>query len=172
MDYKSDIARSARKAWDTRKMDAIRRWGSLERLAASVSVETNQKFCRAAEKWNAALQGSDEMEVARRAGVMERGVDALEEEAIKAGKCPSDLTWFDLDLELDGAKCVGVFNPSEAEYVATTLSESYGKKIVVYTAADIVLMAHEGKSVLHHLKHAATAYTTNVKTGQREDAPW
>jgi len=172
MDYKSDIARSARRAWDTRKMEAIRRWGSLERLAASVSVETNQKFCRAAEKWNAALQSGDEMEIARRAGVMERGVDALEKEAVEAGKCPNDLTWFDLDIEIDGAKCVAVLNPSDAEYVADTLSTSFGKKVVVYTAADIVLMANEEKSMLSHLKHAASAYTTNVKTGRREDAPW
>lgn len=172
MDYKSDIAKSARKAWDTRKMEAIRRWGSLERLAASVSVETSQKFCRAAIKWNAALQGDDEMEMARRAGVMERGVEALEKEAIELGRCPNDMTWFDLCVEIEGAKCVAVFNASDAEYVATTLSKEFEKKVVVYTVADIVLMANESKTALTHLKHVASAYTTNVKTDEREDAPW
>jgi hypothetical protein len=63
-------------------------------------------------------------------------------------------------------------SPSDAEYVACTLNEELEDEVVVYTAADIVMMANENGSMLHHLKQTFSAYTTGVDTREQKDAPW
>jgi len=170
--YASDVTRKALASWERRKMDAIARWGSLDRLSAKCSPETAAKFTKAHGRFKDAKMSTDDFELARRAGVMERGVDALEKEALENGSAPSDMTWFDLKTRVGDRRAVAVMNPEDAEYVAATLGRELGDDVVVYTAADIVLMAHENPTLLTHLKHKAGAYTTHVDVGSNEEAPW
>lgn len=171
-DYASHITREALASWERRKMDAVSRWGSLSRLSAKCSPETAAKFAKAHGRFKDAKLSADEFELARRAGVMERGVDALEAEALQNGASPSDMTWFDLGLKVEGKRAVAVMYPQDVDYVAAALGQELGEQIIVYTAQDIVLMAQEGQTLLHHLKHKLGAYTTTVAVGGNEEAPW
>jgi hypothetical protein len=165
------VGSMARKAWERVKMDAVGRWGSLERLTACASPETARKFVDASQKYLRAVDGENELELARRCGVMERGVQALEREALERGASCSDLTWFDLGVRVGDVKAVCVLRASDAEYVACTLAEELGEGVRVYTAADIVMMAHENQSMLSELKSRFSAYTVAVETTDGE-APW
>jgi hypothetical protein len=171
-DYASDVTRKAKASWDRRRMDAIARWGSLDRLASKCSPETAAKFAKANGRMKEARGSADEFEYARRLGVMERGVDALEQEALKNGSSPSDMTWFDLQTRVGDRRAVAVMNPQDAEYVAATLGRELGDDFIVYTAADIVMMAHENPTALTHLKQVAGAYTTHVDVNSSEEAGW
>lgn len=171
-EYAKSVNQSARESWGERKSKAIRRWGGLDRLVAKASVETATKFAQAAEKYRVALQSGEGFEVARRAGVLERGLDVVEREALDAGWSPSDFTWFDLRVSVDGKRAVAVIEAADAEIVAASLREELDEEIVVYTAADIVLMAQEHQSTLHHLKRIASAYTRSVVDEKVGDAPW
>jgi hypothetical protein len=170
--YAVDVTRSAKASWERRRMEAIRRWGSLKRLSAKASPESALKFEKAREKYLAATESRDPFELARRCGVMERGVDALEREALERGACSSDLVWFDLGMRVNGKRAVCVLSASDAEYVACTLTEELEDDVIVYTAADIVLMANENPTALTHLKHVFSAYTTEVHTREQGEAPW
>lgn len=165
------IGSVARKSWERVKMDAIRRWGSLERLAACASPETARKFVGASQKYLSAVAGSNEIELARRCGVMERGVEALEKEAIERGNACADMLWFDLETRVDGMKAVCVLRASDAEYVACRLAETLSEPVRVYTAADLVMIAHENHSLLSQLKSKFSAYTVAVDT-ENGEAPW
>lgn len=171
-DYASDVTRKALASWERRKMEAIARWGSLDRLASKCSPETAAKFAKANGRMKDARLSSEEFELAKRLGVMERGVDALEKEALNNGNAPSDMTWFDLGVKVEGKRCVAVMNPKDADIVAASLSDELDDDVIVYTAADIVLMANETPTLLTHLKHTLGAYTTCVKTTNGEDALW
>lgn len=171
-DYASDVTRKAEASWERRKMEAIARWGSLDRLASKCSPETAAKFAKAKGRLDDARLSSEEFELARRLGVMERGVDALEKEALDNGYAPSDMTWFDLGVRVEGKRCVAVMNPKDADIVAASLSDELGEQVIVYTAADIVMMAHDTPTLLTHLKLKLGAYTTCVKTAEGEDALW
>mgnify|MGYP001070436383 FL=1 len=118
------------------------------------------------------MLSSEEFEVAKRYGVLERGVDALEKEALERGKSPNDMHWFDLKIRVKDRRAVAVLNPSDAEYVAATLGRELDDDVIVYTAADIVMMAHENPTALTHLKQIAGAYTTQVTTSDGKEAPW
>ena len=170
--YASEITRKAEASWERRKAEAISRWGSIDRLASKCSPETSAKFVKAKGRLADARLSSDEFELARRLGVMERGVDALEKEALDNGYAPSDMTWFDLGIRVDGKRGVAVMNPKDADIVAASLSEELEDEFIVYTAADIVLMAHENPTLLTHLKQSAGAYTTSVRNAEGEDALW
>lgn len=161
----------ARRSWERVKMDAIARWGSLERLVAYASPETARKFVDASQKYLRAVDGENEFELARRCGVMERGVQTLEREALERGASCSDLTWFDLGVRVDGVKAVAVLRASDAEYVACELSKELSEPVRVYTAADLVMIAHEHQSMLSQLKSKFSAYTVAVETEDGE-APW
>ncbi len=82
------------------------------------------------------------------------------------------MTWFDLAVRVEGKRAVAVMNPKDVDYVAATLGRELGEEIVVYSAADIVLMAQEGGTLLHHLKHKLGAYTTTVDVAGNGEAPW
>ena len=170
--YASDVTRKAKASWERRKMEAIARWGSLDRLASKCSAETAAKFAKANGRMKEARLSADDFEYARRLGVMERGVDALEKEALKNGSSTSDMTWFDLQTRVGDRRAVAVMNPQDAEYVAATLGRELGDDFIVYTAADIVMMAHENPTALTHLKQAAGAYTTHVDVTSSEEAGW
>ena len=170
--YKESIRKEALRAWERRRNEIVGRWGSLARVVSRASVETAAKMESAREKFNAALGGDDDIEIARRAGVMERGLDAVEKEAIENGYAPNDMCWFDLGVRVDDKRAVAVMNPSDVEYVATQLSKELDDGVVVYSAADIVLMARENQSLLHHLKQRAGAYTTSVGNGKVEETSW
>lgn len=170
--YASEVTRKAEASWERVKVGAIARWGSIDRLAAKCSSETAAKFVKAKGRLADARLSSDEFELARRLGVMERGVQALEKEALENGNAPSDMTWFDLGVRVGGKRCVAVMYPQDADIVAASLSEELGEAVSVYTAADIVLMAHENPTALTHLKQIAGAYTTSVRNAEGEDALW
>ena len=170
--YASHITREALASWERRKMEAVSRWGSLGRLSGKCSPETAAKFAKANGRFKDAKLSTDEFELARRAGVMERGVEAMEAEALQNGYAPSDMTWFDLCVKVEGKRAVAVLNPKDVDYVAAALGRELGERVVVYTAADIVLMAQENQTLLHHLKHKIGAYTTTVAVGGNEEAPW
>lgn len=170
--YSVDVTRQALASWERRKQQAVARWGSLDRLAAKCNAETSAKFARAGQRFKDARHSGDEFELARRAGVMERGVDALEEEAIKNGYSPSDMTWFDLKIKVKGKKAAAVLDPKDADYVAAQLSKELGEDVIVYTVSDIILMAHENPTALTHLKHTMGAYTTHVDVRDDGEAPW
>ena len=170
--YKESIRKEALSAWERRRNEAVGRWGSLVRLVSRATVETAHKMEAARVKFNAALEGDDDIEIARRAGVMERGLDAVEKEALEAGYSPNDMCWIDLGVRVDDRRAVAVMNPSDVEYVASQLSKELDDGVVVYSAADIILMAREHQSMLHHLKQRAGAYTTTVDNGKIEDASW
>lgn len=171
-DYKTSVRKEALRAWERRRNEAIGRWGSLARLVSKASVDTAEKMARATEKYNAALSGDDDFEIARRAGVMERGVDAVEQEALQAGYSPNDMCWIDLGVRVEDRRAVAVLNPADADYVSAQLSKELEDGVIVYTAADIVLMAQEHQSLLHSLKKRAGAYTTTVNNGAIEEASW
>jgi len=171
-DYASEVTRKAEASWERRKMEAIARWGSIDRLASKCSPETAAKFAKANGRLKDARLSSEEFELAKRLGVMERGVEALEKEALDNGYAPSDMTWFDLGVRVEGKRCVAVMNPKDANIVAASLSDELGEEFIVYTAADIVLMAHETPTMLTHLKQKAGAYTTSVRTEGGDDALW
>jgi hypothetical protein len=170
--YASDVTRKAEASWERRKGEAIGRWGSLDRLASKCSAETSAKFAKAKGRLADARTSLDEFELARRLGVMERGVDAMEREALEAGYSPVDMQWFDLKIRVGDRRAVAVLNPQDADYVAATLSREFDDGVIVYTVADIVLMAHENPSALTHLKQIAGAYTTQVTVGDQTEAPW
>lgn len=172
MDYANDVTRKAEASWERRKGEAIARWGSLDRLASKCHAETSAKFAKAKGRLADARGSAEEFELARRLGVMERGVDAMEKEALENGYSPSDMTWIDLGVRVGGKRAVAVLNPQDADYVAARLSDELDDGVVVYTAADIVLMAHENPSALTHLKQIAGAYTTRVTVGDDVEAPW
>jgi hypothetical protein len=170
--YVTSVTRKAKQSWERRKMEAIARWGSLTRLCSFVSPETSSKFAKAEGRLCEAMLSSEEFEVAKRYGVLERGVDALEKEALERGKSPNDMHWFDLKIRVKDRRAVAVLNPSDAEYVAATLGRELDDDVIVYTAADIVMMAHENPTALTHLKQIAGAYTTQVTTSDGKEAPW
>lgn len=170
--YASDLTRKAKASWEGRKAKAIARWGSLDRLSSRCCPETAAKFAKATQRMKDAKLSSQEFEYAKRLGVLERGVDAMEAEAIQRGAAPNDAQWFDLKIQVKDRRAVAVLNPQDAEYVAATLGQELGDTVIVYTAADIVLMAHENPTALTHLKHLAGAYTTHVEVGSNEEAPW
>jgi hypothetical protein len=170
--YASDVTRKAKASWERRKMEAIARWGSLSRLCSFVSPDTSAKFAKARARLGEAMLGSKEFEVAKRYGVLERGVDAMEAEALEGGKSPNDMQWFDLKIRVKDRRAVAVLNPSDAEYVAATLGRELNDDFIVYTAADIVMMAHENPTALTHLKQIAGAYTTHVDVHGDGEAPW
>ena len=99
-------------------------------------------------------------------------MDALEKEALNNGSSPSDMTWFDLKTRVGDRRAVAVMNPQDAECVAATLGRELGDDFIVYTAADIVMMAHENPTALTHLKQIAGAYTTHVDIAGDGEAPW
>ena len=170
--YVADVRRAALSSWERCKAEAVRRWGSLDRLAAHAKPETAAKFASATKKYLEARLDTDGFELPKRCGVMERGVEALEQEALENGYAPDGMTWFDLGCRVNGKKAVAVMNPKDAVAVAAALSKGLDDEVVVYTAQDIVMMANETDSFLHHLKHAAGAYTTQVDTSEQVDAPW
>lgn len=170
--YVSDVKRAALSAWERRKMEAVKRWGSLDRLAAHASPETAAKFASATQKFLAARDSDEPYELAKRCGVMERGVDALEAEALENGYAPDGMAWFDLGMRVGNRRAVAVMNPKDAVTVAATLGREMDDDVIVYTAADIVLMANENPTALTHLKQHAGAYTTHVDTKERANAPW
>lgn len=170
--YRTDVTRKALASWERRKAQAVTRWGSLDRLCAKVSPETSAKFAKAMGRMKDAKMSADELEYARRLGVLERGVDAMEAEALKNGNAANDLTWFDLQIKVGGKRAVCVVQASDAEIVAATLGEELGEQIVVYTAADIVMMSHEQPTALTHLKHVVGAYTTHVDVAGNVEASW
>ena len=96
----------------------------------------------------------------------------MEREALEAGYSPVDMQWFDLKIRVGDRRAVAVLNPQDADYVAATLSREFDDGVIVYTVADIVLMAHENPSALTHLKQIAGAYTTQVTVGDQTEAPW
>ena len=75
--YASDITRKAEASWERRKMEAIARWGSIDRLASKCSPETAAKFAKAKGRLKDARISSEEFELAKRLGVMERGIDTV-----------------------------------------------------------------------------------------------
>lgn len=170
--YASDVTRKAKASWERRKGEAIGRWGSLDRLASKCSAETSAKFARAKGRLADARVSAEEFELAKRLGVMERGVDAMEREALEAGYSPSDMQWIDLGMRVNDRRAVAVLNPQDADYVAAALSGELDDGVIVYTAADIILMAHENPSALTHLKQIAGAYTTHVTVGDQTEVPW
>lgn len=170
--YASDVTRKAEASWERRKMETIARWGSVDRLCAFVSPETSAKFAKAKGRLCEAMLSSDEFELAKRYGVMERGLDAMEKEALERGQAPNDMAWFDLKIRVKDRRAVAVLNPSDAEYVAATLGRELDDDVIVYTAADIVMMAHENPTALTHLKQIAGAYTTKVTVRDSGEAPW
>ena len=171
-DYASDVTRKAEASWERRKMEAIARWGSIDRLAAKCSPETAALFAKANGRLKDARLSSEEFELAKRLGVMERGVDALEKEALANGYASNDLTWFDLKMRVKDRRAVFVVNPEDAGYVAATLGNELGEEVIVYTVADIVMMAHENPTALTHLKQIAGAYTTHVDIAGDGEVPW
>ena len=170
--YASDVTRKAVASWERRKAEAVSRWGSLERLASKCSPETAAKFAKAKGRMKDAKVSAEEFEYAKRLGVMERGVDALEKEALANGYASNDLTWFDLKMRVKDRRAVFVVNPEDAGYVAATLGHELGEEVIVYTVADIVMMAHENPTALTHLKQIAGAYTTHVDIAGDGEAPW
>ena len=182
--YASDVTRKAVASWERRKAEAVSRWGSLDRLASKCSPETAAKFAKAKGRMKDAKVSAEEFEYAKRLGVMERGVDALEKEALANGYASNDLTWFDLKMRVkdrrasrsetsqEGLRAVFVVNPEDAGYVAATLGHELGEEVIVYTVADIVMMAHENPTALTHLKQIAGAYTTHVDIAGDGEAPW
>ena len=62
--YASDVTRKAKASWERRKMDAIARWGSLDRLASKCSAETAAKFAKANGRMKEARLSADEFEYA------------------------------------------------------------------------------------------------------------
>lgn len=171
-DYASDVTRKAEASWERRKMEAISRWGSLDRLASKCSPETSAKFAKATRRLKEARNSDQEFELARRLGVMERGVDALEKEALEGGYSPNDMVWFDLGMRVNDKRCVAVMNPKDADIVAAGLSDELDDEFIVYTAADIVLMAHDNPTALTHLKQTASAYTNRVTNADGEELNW
>ena len=170
--YMSDVRRAALSSWERCKAEAVRRWGSLDRLAAHASPETAAKFASATKKYLEARLETEGFELPKRCGVMERGVEALEKEALENGYTPDGMVWFDLGCRVNGRKAVAAMNPKDAEAIAAALSKGLDEDVIVYTAADIVMMANETGSFLHHLKHVAGAYTTHVDTSEQVNAPW
>lgn len=166
------IKRQAVSAWERRRNEAVGRWGSIMRLLSKGSVETITKMTSAMAKYNSAVVDGDDFEVARRAGVLERGIDVVEKEALEAGYAPNDMCWFDLGVRVEGKRAVAVMNSADADYVASQLAEELGDDVVVYAASDIVLMAQEGQTLLHQLKHTLGAYTTVVNNGKLEEPSW
>jgi len=166
------IRRQAMGSWERRRNEAMGRWGSLMRLLSKASVDTVTKMASAMEKYNKALSGSDDYEIARRAGVLERGIEVVEKEALDAGYAPNDMCWFDLGVRVEGKRAVAVMNSADAGYVASQLSKELDDAVVVYAASDIVLMAQEGQTLLHQLKHKADACTTIVNGGKLEEPTW
>jgi len=75
------------------------KWG-VDRLPELVSVETAQKYGSALAKLNAALEGGDPAEVAKRAQVCMRGLKVMNDEAEAAAQPQATADY--LEYELDG----------------------------------------------------------------------
>jgi hypothetical protein len=77
------------------------KWG-VDRLPELVSVETAQRYGSALTKLNAALEGGDPAEVAKRAQVCMRGLKVMNDEAEAAGQPQASAAYW--EYELDGFK--------------------------------------------------------------------
>lgn len=145
--WESDQIAGALKPLDAKAAELEARWGR-GRLQELVSPETAAKFEAAKAKLDVAIHDADVGLVIKRAGVLLRGWDALEAEAIKSGNeaAPPDV-WFCHAPEEDGRPEVNFAiakNNSTANLAQTDLP--------VYTLDEVARIIRAWRN--QHLVHA------------------
>lgn len=86
---------------DRKALEMDTKWG-IDMLPELVSVETAQKFGAAMAKMNDAINANDPEECAKRAGVVLRGLAAMDAEAERLGAVrASEAVW---EIDVDGKK--------------------------------------------------------------------
>lgn len=93
--------RTAMQPVDRRVAEIEKQWGCIERLQECVEPELAGRFGAAWHKLNAAIIDGELDEVVERAGVVLRGLDALEKSALSNGHKPAPDVW---GITVDGVE--------------------------------------------------------------------
>ena len=120
--------RSAMQPVDQKVWQVEKRWGCLERLIEQVSPELAARFGSAWFKLNAAVLDGDPEQVADRASVVIRGIDALEKEA---GNNWSPEVW---GITVDGATYLICHRTKDVRVVATEA----GDGVTVWSLEELI----------------------------------
>jgi hypothetical protein len=147
-DWKLDQIHGALKPLDAVAADIELRWGT-GRLETLVSPETAAKFEAARAKLDVAIHQQDVDLVLKRAGVMTRGWQALEKEAITAGHkaAPPEL-WYATAPEEFGDQEFQIVIAKDNS--AATLAET---ELPVYTVTEVARIVRAWRA--QHMVHAA-----------------
>lgn len=123
--------RSAMQPVDKKVWEVEKRWGCLERMIEQVTPELAARFGSAWFKLDAAIIDGDPDQVADRASVVMRGIDALEKEA---GNNWSPEVW---GITVDGATYLICQRAKDARVVATEA----GDGVVVWSLEELIRVA-------------------------------
>lgn len=125
--------RSAMQPVDRRVSEIEKQWGCLERLKECVDPEMAARFGTAWHKMDAAILDGTVDEVVERAGVILRGLDALEKAALANGHKPAPDVW---GITVDGVEYLICLRAKDVRAVG---SEAEG--IQVWSLEELIRVA-------------------------------